>query len=74
MADKQLHRIVFEYKKKFSCEEENLFVEKLPNDLKAEFLKESHQKIFHNLPFFKHLSQKTLFNFAQMIEMHICHP
>jgi hypothetical protein len=37
-------------------------------------LKESHKKIFQNLPFFKHLMQRTLFNFAQKIEMHICHP
>lgn len=61
-------------KKKFNIEEESIFVEKLPAGFKREFLKESNKVIFQNLVFFKSLVEKTLYNFAEKIQMHICHP
>ena len=39
-------------RKKFNLEEENHFLQKLPVDLKKEYLKESNRTIFYSLVFF----------------------
>ena len=61
-------------RKKFNLEEENNFLQKLPSDLKKEYLKESNRSIFYHLTFFGNLVDKTLYAFAEHIEMSISHP
>lgn len=61
-------------KKKFNIEEEHSFIQSLPITMKKEYLKESNKSIFHTLPFFSSLVDKTLYNFAEKIEMTISHP
>ena len=61
-------------RKKFNLEEENHFLQKLPVDLKKEYLKESNRTIFYSLVFFGGLVEKTLYGIAQRIQMSISHP
>ena len=61
-------------RKKFNLEEENNFLQKLPSDLKKDYLKESNRSIFYHLTFFGNLVDKTLYAFAEHIEMSISHP
>lgn len=46
----------------------------LPTTMKKEYLKECNKSIFHSLPFFSSLVDKTLYHFAEKIEMTISHP
>ena len=61
-------------KKKFNIEEEQSFIRSLPSTIKKEYLKESNKSIFNELPFFGSLVDKTLYSFAEKIEMSISHP
>ena len=60
--------------KKFNFESDRQFISSLPTDLKGEFLKESNKKIFKGLAFFKSLTEKTLMNLAERINIKIAHP
>ena len=42
--------------------------------MKQEYLKESNKSVFQELPFFSSLVDKTLYRFAEKIEMSISHP
>ena len=42
--------------------------------MKTSFLRESNKKIFQNLPFFQTLTDSTLLQLAEKIEMFIAHP
>lgn len=42
--------------------------------MKRDYLKESNKSIFSELPFFSGLIDKTLYQFAEKIEMNISHP
>lgn len=55
-------------------DDEHEFVKNLPEYLKEEFLKQTHRNVFHQLPFFTFLMEKTIYNLAQNIEMKMCHP
>ena len=61
-------------RKKFNVEKERSFIENLPDTLRKEYLKESNRNIFQDLPFFGNLIDKTLYLFAEKIEMNISHP
>jgi hypothetical protein len=61
-------------RKKFNIEEERHFISSLPATMKKDYLKESNKSIFQELPFFGSLIDKTLYNFAEKIEMTISHP
>lgn len=61
-------------KKKFNVEEEQSFIQSLPQTMKKEYLKESNKSVFHALPFFSSLVDKTIYGFAEKIEMMISHP
>ena len=51
-------------KKNFNIEEDSAFISSLPKSMKKSFLRESNKKIFDNLPFFRTLSEQTLFEMA----------
>lgn len=61
-------------RKKFNVEEEHTFIKHLPETLKKEYLQENNKTIFQELPFFGSLIDRTLYNFAEKIEMSISHP
>ena len=55
-------------------DEESNFISSLPSFIKTSFLRESNKKIFDNLPFFQTLTESTLLDLAEKIEMSITHP
>lgn len=61
-------------KKKFNFEEEKKFVSELPTGLKKSFLKESNKKIFENLAIFSSLSERTMINLAEKLELFFAYP
>lgn len=46
----------------------------MPKYLKYDFLKETYKIVFENMPFFHYLTDKTIYNMAEKIEMVMCHP
>ena len=61
-------------KKKFQLEGDKKFLSTLTTELKSEIFKESNQRTFKNLVFFKNLTEKTLMKLAEQIETMIAHP
>lgn len=61
-------------KKNFNFDEEYKFIGNLPKYLKYDFLKQTHKTVFNNLPFFRFMMEKTIYNLAEKIEMLMSHP
>ena len=61
-------------KKNFNLEEDSAFISSLPSSIKASFLRESNSKIFKHLPFFSNLTNSSILELAEKIEMSIAHP
>ena len=61
-------------KRKYNIEEEERLKSSLPETLLEEFHKEINYNMFENLPFFKHISSKTLGELAFKLERKLAHP
>ena len=61
-------------KRKYNVEEEERLKSSLPEALLEEFHREINHKMFESLPFFKHVSSKTLGELAFKLERKLAHP
>lgn len=50
------------------------FIANLPKYLKYDFLKETNKTVFNQIPFFRFMMEKTVYNLAEKIEMLMSHP
>lgn len=61
-------------KKMFNFEEDQEFLNELPDNLRVSYLREANKEVMKQLVFFKDLLDKTLYSFAARIETKISHP
>ena len=61
-------------RRKYNIEEEEKLLSSFPQSILEEFRKETNISIFHDIPFFKHLSNKYLQELAVTIERRLAHP
>jgi hypothetical protein len=61
-------------KKKFNYEEDKEFISQLPQTLRVSYLREANRTVLRNLVFFRDLLDRTLYNFAEHLEVRMTHP